>query len=144
VAAAGPKVHLAPSTAQTLALALHELATNAAKYGALSSLHGRIALSWALTDDCLELEWKEDAGPRVQQPLSRGFGTKSVIASIETQLHGRAIFDWRPEGLCCRLSVPLSEQLNPSHHMTPAKPDHGNGETVPFMPERRWRDAASN
>jgi PAS domain S-box-containing protein len=144
VAATGPKVHLAPSTAQTLALALHELATNAAKYGALSSLHGRIALSWALTDDCLELEWKEDAGPRVQQPLSRGFGTKSVIASIETQLHGRAIFDWRPEGLCCRLSVPLSEQLNPSHHMTPAKPGHGNGETVPFIPERRWRDAASN
>jgi PAS domain S-box-containing protein len=146
VAAAGPQVHLAPSTAQTLALALHELATNAAKYGALSSLHGRIALSWALTDDCLELEWKEDAGPRVQQPLSRGFGTKSVIASIETQLHGRAIFDWRPEGLCCRLSVPLSEQgqLNHPDHMVPSKPGHGNGETVPFVPVQRWRDAASN
>jgi hypothetical protein len=99
-----------------------------------------------LTDDCLELEWKEDAGPRVQQPLSRGFGTKSVIASIETQLHGRAIFDWRPEGLCCRLSVPLSEQgqLNHPDHMVPSKPGHGNGETVPFVPVQRWRDAASN
>jgi PAS domain S-box-containing protein len=143
VAATGPKVHLAPSTAQTLALALHELATNAAKYGALSSLHGRIALSWTLTDDFLDLEWKEDAGPRVRQPLSRGFGTKSVIASIETQLHGRAIFDWRPEGLCCRLSVPVSGQLNPLSHMAPAKPGHGSGET-PFVPELRWRDAASN
>jgi PAS domain S-box-containing protein len=146
VAVSGPKVHLAPSTAQTLALALHELATNAAKYGALSSLHGRIGLSWTLADDSLELEWKEDAGPRVHPPMSRGFGTKSVIASIETQLHGRAIFDWRPEGLCCRLSVPLNGQgqLNHADHMVSAKPGLGNGETVPFVPVQRWRDAASN
>jgi PAS domain S-box-containing protein len=144
VAASGPKVHLTPSTAQTLALALHELATNAAKYGALSSLTGRIALTWQLLDDSLELEWKEDAGPRIEKPTSRGFGTKSVIASIESQLHGRAIFDWRPEGLCCRLSVPFSEQFNMSQQSVAPKLARGNGETVGFLPEPRMRDRAAN
>jgi len=109
-------------------------------------LHGRIALSWALTDDCLELEWKEDAGPRVQQPLSRGFGTKSVIASIETQLHGRAIFDWRPEGLCCRLSVPLNGATGPfnhSDHVATAKSTNGSGDPIAFLAEPRLGRASN-
>jgi two-component sensor histidine kinase len=52
----------------------------------------------------------ETGGPRVEKPASRGFGTRSVIASIESQLGGQAEFDWRPEGLVCRLSVPLSSR----------------------------------
>jgi two-component sensor histidine kinase len=144
VAAAGPKIRLAPSTAQTLALALHELATNAAKYGALSSLHGRITLTWKLVDDFLELEWKEDAGPQVEIPSSRGFGTRSVIASIETQLGGRAMFDWRPEGLCCQLSVPLKERFDLSNQLAAAKPGQGNGETTSFITGQHLRDRASN
>jgi PAS domain S-box-containing protein len=144
VAAAGPKIRLAPSTAQTLALALHELATNAAKYGALSSLHGRITLTWKLAHDSLELEWKEDAGPQVEIPASRGFGTRSVIASIETQLGGRATFDWRPEGLCCQLSVPLNERFDLSNQLAPAKPGQGNGEAATFISGQRLRDRASN
>jgi two-component sensor histidine kinase len=103
----GPEVQLRPATAQTLALALHELVTNSAKYGALSSQSGRLAVNWQDATGVLELIWEEKGGPPVQVPVSRGFGTRSVIASIETQLGGKADFDWRPEGLLCRLSVPL-------------------------------------
>jgi PAS domain S-box-containing protein len=144
VAVSGPKVQLGPATAQTLALALHELATNAAKYGALSSLHGRISLSWKRLADALELEWIEDSGPPVETPLSRGFGTRSVIASIETQLGGHALFDWRPEGLCCRLTVPLAEPAALPDQ--PAAQPHGqaNSEAAPFLVDRRKRDRASN
>jgi two-component sensor histidine kinase len=54
------------------------------------------------------LAWEETGGPTVQKPTSRGFGTRSVIASIESQLGGQALFDWRSEGLICRLLVPLA------------------------------------
>jgi PAS domain S-box-containing protein len=141
----GPKVRLKPSTAQTLALALHELATNAAKYGALSALQGRIGVSWRLTDDALELEWKETGGPTVRIPSSRGFGTRSVIASIETQLGGRAVFEWNPDGLCCRLSVPVGEPFDLSNTVPLSKPAQAHGEAVAFVPpQQRLRDRASN
>ncbi len=107
ISLSGPEVQLRPATAQTLALALHELVTNSAKYGALSSQAGRLAVSWQDGTGVLELIWEEKGGPPVQVPVSRGFGTRSVIASIESQLGGKADFDWRPEGLLCRLSVPL-------------------------------------
>jgi len=149
VAATGPKVQLTPATAQTLALALHELATNAAKYGALSALDGRISVNWKLDQDVLDLEWKEHAGPKVQKPASRGFGTRSVIASIETQLGGRASFDWRPEGLLCQLTVPLAEQPEmeqPDLQQTspqdqPAAPGQGNGKAS-FAADRRLHGRA--
>jgi PAS domain S-box-containing protein len=114
----GTDIQLQPATAQTLALALHELVTNSAKYGALSTLSGRLSLHWAIEGDALELVWEEKDGPLVEKPASRGFGTRSVIASIESQLGGQADFNWRSEGLICRLSVPLTpdvvaRQLNP-------------------------------
>jgi len=118
----GPELQLQPATAQTLALALHELVTNSAKYGALSTLSGRLKIRWEVRGDALQLTWEERGGPPVEEPLSRGFGTRSVIASIETQLGGQAEFDWRNEGLICRLSVPLSRETlsretghHPSH-----------------------------
>jgi two-component sensor histidine kinase len=103
----GPEVQLEPATAQTVALALHELVTNSAKYGALSTLSGRLSVSWEDEAGLLKIVWAETGGPPVEKPVSRGFGTRSVIASIESQLGGRAEFDWRPEGLICCLSVPL-------------------------------------
>jgi len=103
----GAEVQLQPATAQTVALALHELVTNSAKYGALSTLTGRLSVSWTIEVDVLDIVWTETGGPRVEKPVSRGFGTRSVIASIESQLGGKAEFDWRAEGLICRLSVPL-------------------------------------
>src|SRR5213075_489559 len=104
----GAEVQLQPATAQTVALALHELVTNSAKYGALSALTGRLSVSWAIEAGILDIVWTETGGPRVEKPATRGFGTRSVIASIESQLGGKAEFDWRAEGLICRLSVPLS------------------------------------
>src|SRR6202041_3452792 len=109
----GSNVQLQPATAQTLAMALHELVTNSAKYGALSTLTGRLAIHWKVEADVLTILWEERGGPAVMEPVSRGFGTRSVIASIESQLGGRAEFDWRPEGLICRLSVPLKQPTAP-------------------------------
>ena len=105
---AGPEVQLLPATAQTLALALHELFTNSAKYGALSARSGRLAIGWQVEDDHLTLTWDETGGPLVGPPKSRGFGTRSLLASVESQLGGQAEFNWRPEGLLCRLEVPLT------------------------------------
>jgi PAS domain S-box-containing protein len=107
----GTDIQLQPATAQTLALALHELVTNSAKYGALSTLSGRLSLHWGIDGDFLQMVWEEKDGPAVEKPASRGFGTRSVIASIESQLGGQAEFDWRSEGLICRLSVPLTADI---------------------------------
>jgi two-component sensor histidine kinase len=107
----GTDIQLQPATAQTLALALHELVTNSAKYGALSTLAGRLSLNWGIQGDVLQMVWEEKNGPTVEKPASRGFGTRSVIASIESQLGGQAEFDWRAEGLICRLSVPLTPDI---------------------------------
>jgi two-component sensor histidine kinase len=70
-------------------------------------LPGRLAITWEVHDGMLILAWVESGGPKVTKPTQKGFGTRSVIASIETQLGGRADFDWRSEGLICRLTVPL-------------------------------------
>jgi PAS domain S-box-containing protein len=118
----GPEVQLRPATAQTLALALHELVTNSAKYGALSTLSGRLSVSWKDEDGLLSLVWQEEGGPPVRKPTSQGFGTRSVLASIESQLGGRADFDWRGEGLLCRLSVPLSPQRAAQERGTAREP----------------------
>jgi PAS domain S-box-containing protein len=109
---AGSEVQLQPATAQTLALALHELVTNSAKYGALSVLSGQLSITWEVEDDMFALAWEETGGPLVQIPTSRGFGTRSLMASVESQLGGQALFDWRAEGLICRLVVPLARQVS--------------------------------
>jgi len=95
--------------AQTVALVLHELATNAAKHGALVLSSGRIKLGWRLEGSFLVLEWSESGGPPVHSPSSRGYGMRVISASIE-QLGGEVKFDWRLEGLCCVLSLPLGEK----------------------------------
>ncbi len=101
VAAAGPDISLEPRTAQTIALALHELSTNAAKYGALSVMAGRVEVAWELEPVRLVLRWTESGGPSIQPPASPGFGIRMISASIERQLEGEATFDWRPDGLHC-------------------------------------------
>jgi PAS domain S-box-containing protein len=128
IAFGGSQIQLQPATAQTLALALHELVTNSAKYGALSTLSGRLSLKWAIEADALRIVWEERDGPVVEKPVSRGFGTRSVIASIESQLGGQAEFDWRAEGLICRLTVPLLPDAPPqSTGSHPKLAVNGNG-----------------
>jgi two-component sensor histidine kinase len=128
IAFSGSNIQLQPATAQTLAMALHELVTNSAKYGALSTLSGRLTIKWEVQADVLEMLWEERDGPAVEKPVSRGFGTKSVIASIESQLGGQAQFDWRAEGLVCRLSVPLmQDRATPQPNNRQNLPVGGNG-----------------
>jgi PAS domain S-box-containing protein len=105
----GAPAFLPPDTAQTLALALHELATNAAKYGALSRAAGEIAVSWEFADGSLTLRWTETGGPVVEPPSSQGFGTKIINASIRRQSGGDVQFDWPPQGLNCMLTVPFGQ-----------------------------------
>src|SRR3979409_593485 len=107
IAFCGSEIQLQPATAHTLAPALPELVTNSAKYGALSTQSGRLSIKWGIHEHVLQIVWEEKDGPAVETPVSRGFGPRSVIASIESQLGGQAEFDWRSEGLICRLSVPL-------------------------------------
>jgi hypothetical protein len=86
-------------------------------------LSGRLCIKWEIEANTLMLTWNESGGPPVQKPTSRGFGTRSVIASIESQLGGQAEFDWRPEGLICRLSVPLSGHFSESQMQQKATVD---------------------
>lgn len=109
----GPKVLLQPTHAQTLALALHELATNAAKYGGLSTAGGRVKLIWKLDGGNLVFHWTETGGPKADTPMSPGFGTRIIMASVQGQLGGNVEFDWRPEGLRCLMRIPMSDKIGP-------------------------------
>jgi len=126
----GPDISLQPATAQGLALALHELATNAAKHGALSSPSGRVSLDWALDSDALVLRWSEGDGPRISQPSSRSFGLKVIVASIEQQLGGKAAFDWNPEGLRCAFAIPRTELMKSRVFNPSLITNGGNGAAV--------------
>lgn len=112
VAREGAPVSLRPNVAVALVLVLHELATNAVKYGALSTDEGRISVGWELAEvdegrRQLRLEWIERGGPPVAPPERHGFGSRLVTASIERQLGGHIALDFAPEGLACRMAFPL-------------------------------------
>ena len=102
----GPGLLLEPDTAQTIAVALHELATNAAKYGALSVPNGNIQVEWSrVADGQIVLRWTETGGPAVKQPTREGFGTR-VMGTMICQHNGEMRFDWRAEGLACEITLP--------------------------------------
>ena len=101
----GPETLLKPDVAQAVAVILHELATNASKYGALSGAKGQIKLTWSRTEDGqLTLRWTELAGPRVKVPERQGFGSRLIEQTI-SQLGGKARFDWPSEGLVCEIAL---------------------------------------
>ena len=126
----GPNVSLSPATAQGIALALHELATNAAKHGALSSLKGRVSLTWQLQSDTLTLHWVEGGGPPIKTPSARSFGLKVIKASIEQQLGGKATFDWNPKGLRCNLAIALREARESRQYDGAHQANGGNGAAI--------------
>jgi PAS domain S-box-containing protein len=110
----GPAVTLTPLAAQPLAMALHELATNAVKYGALSAAGGHLTLSWRLDEAAglLWLHWVEQGGPAIlAPPQRRGFGSRVLEATIRDQLGGRAERRWQESGLVCELLLPLARVL---------------------------------
>jgi two-component sensor histidine kinase len=128
VQASGPGIVLQPPAAQTLALVLHELVTNAAKYGALSSLSGRVKLDWTSDGRTIEFTWTETGGPATTKPATLGFGTRIVLASIERQLGGRVEFDWKPQGLTCTFSIPHGDKKEASERYgAPARPSDKDG-----------------
>jgi two-component sensor histidine kinase len=103
---AGPHVMLAPQLAQCVAVALHELATNAAKYGALSVPEGQVKVTWSRTSNkSVVMQWAESSGPCVKKPKHSGFGTR-VMKAMMQQSDGEISFDWRADGLVCELRLP--------------------------------------
>lgn len=103
----GPDIVLEPNVAQSVSMTLHELATNAAKYGALSASGGHVRVHWSRKDDRLFFRWEERGGPPVKEPTKRGVGTRVMDSMIRGQLNGTITFDWRAEGLICEFSLPV-------------------------------------
>jgi PAS domain S-box-containing protein len=111
----GPSVMLGARAAQSMAMALNELATNAVKYGALSAAGGRVALTWETTGDeaegrTLRFRWIERGGPRVEKPSVMGFGSRLIEGVIGYELRGKVSLAFEPEGVVCDLEVPLKEE----------------------------------
>lgn len=109
----GPLVWLSPQQAVAIALALHELATNALKYGALSTEEGHVEIAWNLAHDQfgarqINLLWRESGGPPVAMPARTGFGTRLIARTFGQDSGGEARIDFRPEGVQCVMSLPLS------------------------------------
>jgi two-component sensor histidine kinase len=105
---AGPRLLVNPKQALTLSLVMHELAANAAKYGALSVPTGRVEIRWQIEPDrSLRLTWHEQGGPQVEPPTRRGFGSQLIEFNIAHEFGGEARLDYRPEGLQCVLTIPL-------------------------------------
>lgn len=107
----GPHVHLTPKQALALSIALHELATNAAKYGGLSNDAGRVSVEWSVTPNDnageLHLTWAETGGPPVERPKRSGFGSRLIERSLANELGGAAIIEYRPDGVVATVSSPL-------------------------------------
>jgi two-component system CheB/CheR fusion protein len=113
---AGPEVLLSPKTATAMALGLHELATNAAKYGALSTPQGQVSLTWSLSGrDAarrLELTWRETGGPKVGAPGPAGFGSRLIERALASELKAQVHLTYESTGLVFSLTAPLSDSLS--------------------------------
>lgn len=107
----GPEVRLTPRLALAFVLALHELATNAVKYGALSTDKGRVILNWDVhdgeTSDKLWMRWEEIGGPPVSPPTQRGFGSRMIERALAAELGGKAEIEYRPKGVVFSIEAPL-------------------------------------
>jgi PAS domain S-box-containing protein len=104
----GPLLLLTPNAAQAVAVTLHELATNAAKYGSLSVPNGQVEVKWSYAaDGQLILQWTETGGPPAKAPTRKGFGTSVIDRMIRQQLKGKMHRDWRGEGLVCQIFLQL-------------------------------------
>jgi PAS domain S-box-containing protein len=107
----GPKLRLNAASAQAIGLALHELATNAGKYGALSTDSGRLDIGWGTNGDTFSMSWTEREGPPVSRPKQRGFGTTVMEVMAERSVDGTVELDYAPSGLSWRLICPVANAL---------------------------------
>lgn len=109
---AGPDLLLRPPAALALAMALHELATNAVKYGALSNKEGTVSIRWSVSDDperCFRLRWLEQGGPPVHPPTKRGFGSRLIQYALARDLGGTVRLAFDAGGVECRIEAPLED-----------------------------------
>jgi PAS domain S-box-containing protein len=111
----GPPIALKPEAAQSLGLALHELAINAAKFGALSVPTGRVSITWirreSTVDNAVELDWREQLGPKVKVRRKKGFGTMVIERNLTRALDAKVNMDFDPDGLHCHIVIPASQIL---------------------------------
>jgi two-component sensor histidine kinase len=104
----GPAVMLEPDTAQAIAVVVHELATSAAEYGALSVDAGQVRVEWSRkSQGRLLLRWTEAGGPHISPPTRNGFGTTVVEVMIRGHLSGNVRWDWNADGLACEIAIPM-------------------------------------
>jgi two-component sensor histidine kinase len=105
-------VEISPQQTLALSLALHELATNAAKYGALSRPEGRVALRWEAQSGTLNLSWRESGGPPVAAPSRRGFGSRLLQDLLFRDLGGQTRLEFPASGVCCSITAALAVEDN--------------------------------
>jgi light-regulated signal transduction histidine kinase (bacteriophytochrome) len=125
----GVDVMLTPKSALSLSLAVHELATNAAKFGAFSLPQGRVAVKWLFTNDGgLNLEWSEIGGPLVTPPTRHGFGTTLIERALAMETGGRATLHYHPTGVVCTVDLPSSSVLHRAtqHAVAPRAASNGS------------------
>lgn len=103
----GPDLRLRPKGAVALSMALHELGTNALKYGALSVEGGSVSLTWTTDQGRFRLRWQERGGPVVTQPNRTGFGSRMIERGLSAELQGEVRIDFRPDGVVCTIDAPL-------------------------------------
>jgi PAS domain S-box-containing protein len=113
IAVHGPRLRLNPASGQAIGLALHELATNSGKYGALSADTGRLDISWASDGDTFTMGWTESGGPAVSAPQRRGFGSIVMKEMVGRSVGGEVDLDYAPSGLSWRLTCPAANALGP-------------------------------
>jgi two-component sensor histidine kinase len=115
-------VRLNAAAAQAIGLALHELATNAGKYGALSADAGRVDVGWRLDRDTLEMSWTERNGPPVSPPQQLGFGSTVITSMAKRTVGGEVELDYAPSGVVWRLICPAAKALEPGAPRSNAAP----------------------
>src|SRR5260370_20865733 len=111
IALDGPKLRLKAAAAQAIGLTLHELATNAGKYGALSVNAGRVDVGWRVDSEMFKIIWTERKGPPVSQPERRGVVSAGIGPIAKRSLDGEVSLDYAPSGLCCPLTCPAANAL---------------------------------
>jgi two-component sensor histidine kinase len=104
---AGPALPIGEKSTNAVALIFHELATNAAKYGALSTEQGKVAIGWTANEKDIRLDWMEAGGPQTQPPVSTGFGSRLIGATVQG-IGGEIEYEWKPDGLQAHVRLPVA------------------------------------
>ncbi|MFI4915826.1 MAG: chemotaxis protein CheB [Phycisphaerales bacterium JB060] len=144
---AGPDLALRPKSALSLHMAIHEMATNAAKYGALSTPHGRLDVRWKIVasaaGDRVEIVWVERSGPELGGDRREGFGSRMIRDMLAYELEGDVDFDFEPKGLTARIWFPLRHADTGVAGLTPAAPTPRSTPTSPALPAPNGNATAS-